>query len=112
MKQFAKPVLLRIYTDEDALHGDQAIFAVIVARAREAKLAGSTVLRGRMGFGAASHLHAHRPFDLSDNLPMVVELVDEEDKLRAFLAALSDLAGIGLATFEKIEVARYGRPDV
>jgi PII-like signaling protein len=84
---------------------DQIVFDM----AREAGLAGSTVLRGRMGFGEASHLHAHRPFDLSDNLPMVVELVDEDDKLRAFLDTLSDLAGIGLATVEKVEVARYGR---
>lgn len=89
--------------------GDQSTFAVIVARARDARLAGARVLRGRMGFGESSHVHAHRPFDLSDNLPMVVELVDEDEKLRAFLAGLADLAGIGLATFEKVEVAQYGK---
>lgn len=84
--------------------GDQSTFAVIVARARDARL-----LRGRIGFGESSHVHAHRPFDLSDNLPMVVELVDEDEKLRAFLAGLADLAGIGLPTFEKVEVAQYGK---
>jgi PII-like signaling protein len=62
-----------------------------------------------MGFGESSHVHAHRPFDLSDNLPMVVGLVDEYENLRAFTAGLADLAGIVLATFEKVEVAQYGK---
>lgn len=100
-------VLLRIYTDEDALHGDQSLVDLIVRKARQAGLAGATVLRGRLGFGQASHLHVHRPFGLDDNLPVVIELVDQEPALRAFVG----FGDIGLITFEKVEVARYGHPS-
>jgi PII-like signaling protein len=111
MKTPTQAVLMRIYTDEDALVGDRALVEIIVRRAREAHLAGATVLRGRMGFGHAARLHTHRPFDLRDNLPVVVELVDEEARLRAFLGRLDDLAEIGLITFEKVEVVRYRSPS-
>ena len=104
-----KAVLLRLYTDENALVGDRALSDEIVRRARGAKLAGATVLRGRKGFGKAALIHEHRPFDLSDNLPVVIEIVDEEASLRAFAASLNDLTDIGLATFEAVEVLRYGR---
>ena len=106
-----QPMLLRIYTDEPALFGDESLVSLIVQRARAAGLAGSTVLRGRLGFGQASHLHGHRPFSLSDNLPVVIECVDDEAKLRAFAAQLDDFQDIGLITFEKVEVVRYGRPS-
>ena len=95
-------VLLRIYTDENALSGAESLISVIVKRARAARLA------GRMGFGESARLHEVRPFDLSDNLPVVVEIVDEEFRLRSFLATLADLTDIGLVTFEKVEVLRYG----
>lgn len=108
MKTPGQAVLLRIYTDENALVGDRSLIDVIVHRARNAHLAGATVLRGRKGFGESARLHEHRPFALSDNLPVVVEIVDEEARLRAFLAALDDLQDIGLVTFEKVEVVRYG----
>lgn len=101
-------VLMRIYTDEDALIGDRTLVETLVERARRAHLAGATVLKGRAGFGETSRLHSHRPFDLRDNLPVVIEIVDEEEKLRAFLGALDDLTDIGLVTFEKVEVLRYG----
>lgn len=101
-------VLLRIYTDERALVGDRPLLDAIVKRARDARLAGITVLRGRKGFGESARLHEHRPFDLGDNLPVVVEIVDQEEALRAFLPALDDLQDIGLVTFEKVEVLRYG----
>ncbi|MBL8772230.1 MAG: DUF190 domain-containing protein [Phenylobacterium sp.] len=112
MKAPTQAVLMRIYTDEDALVGDRALAEVVVARAREAHLAGATVLRGQMGFGATSRLHASRPFELRRNLPVVVELVDEDSALRAFLARLDDLHDIGLVTLEKVEVVRYGPPTV
>lgn len=101
-------VLVRIYTDQDALSGDRSLFEAIVARARAASIAGATVLHGRMGYGHSSVVHAHRPFDLSDNLPVVIELVDQEQKLRRFVEDLSGTADIGLITFEKVEVVRYG----
>jgi len=101
-------VLLRIYTDESALVGDRSLMDVIVQRARQARLAGATVLRGRKGFGESARMHESRPFDFNDNLPVVIEMVDEETRLRAFLTTLDDLKGIGLVTFEKVEVLRYG----
>lgn len=108
MKAPTQAVLLRLYTDEDAMFGDRSLVEVIVHRARDAHLAGATALRGLMGFGGSARLHAHQLFDLGSNLPVVIEMVDDEDTLRAFLATLSDLRGIGLVTFEKVEVLRYG----
>ena len=101
-------VLLRIYTDEDALYGAEALAAVIVKRAREAQLAGATVLRGSLGYGHSSRLHAHRPFRLDDNMPVVIDIVDDEAPLRAFVVTLGEFHDIGLITFEKVEVVRYG----
>lgn len=101
-------VLLRIYTDEEALAGAQRLYTAVVRRARAAGLAGVTVLRGRVGFGEAARVHAHEPFDLKDNLPMVIEIVDHEDAARRFADSLADLRHIGLVTIEKIEVLRYG----
>jgi PII-like signaling protein len=108
MQTPGQAVLLRIYSDEQALLGDQSLIDVIVRRAQEARLAGITVLRGLKGFGAGARLHQHRTFALSDNLPVVIEIVDEEDTLRAFVQAIGDLPEIGLVTFEKVEVLRYG----
>ena len=108
MQTPGQAVLLRIYTDENALVGDRSLIDVIIRRARDAHLAGATVLRGRKGFGESARLHEHRPFDLNDNLPVVIEFVDEEARLRAFLPQLDDLKDIGLITFEKVEVLRYG----
>lgn len=101
-------VLLRIYTDQEALWGSRPLFEAVVQRAREARLAGITVLRGRVGFGESARIHAHEPFDLKDNLPLVIEIVDDEDPLRRFADSLTDLRHIGLITFEKVEVLRYG----
>jgi PII-like signaling protein len=101
-------VLLRIYTDEQALLGDRSLIDEVVRRAQEARLAGATVLRGLKGFGAGARLHQHRTFALNDNLPVVIEVVDEDGKLRAFVETLKDLDDIGLVTFEKVEVLRYG----
>jgi PII-like signaling protein len=100
--------LLRIYTDENAVFGAQSLIDLIIRRAREAHLAGATVLRGRKGFGKAAHVHGHRDLGFDDNLPVVIEIVDEEARLRPFVSGLEDLHDIGLVTFEKVEVLRYG----
>ena len=98
--------LLRIYTDEHAIVGDRPLFELVVERARQAALAGATVLRGRLGYGRSTLLHAHRIFDLDGNLPLVVEIIDEQERLRAFATGLSDLDNIGVITLEKVEVLR------
>jgi PII-like signaling protein len=102
-------VLLRIFTSEGARDGGRPLYEAIIRRAREAKLAGATVLRGPMGFGASAKLHNASIIDLAADLPLVIEIVDSDEKLRPFAAALADLDDIGLVTFEKVEVVHYGR---
>ncbi|MFN4175565.1 DUF190 domain-containing protein [Phenylobacterium sp.] len=101
--------LLRIYTDEAAFFGDRRVYQVIAIRAQEAGLAGATVLQALVGFGHTPHVHRHRVLD--DDQSVVVEIVDEEDRLRAFAAALSDLPDIGLITLEEVEVLSQARRD-
>ncbi|TPG21678.1 DUF190 domain-containing protein [Sphingomonas koreensis] len=98
-------MLLRLYTDENAHVGDRRVVDELVRRAREAGLAGATVLRGRIGFGTrAGPIHQHHSLGVGDNMPMVVEIVDDESPLRAFVAGLGGLRHIGLATIERVEV--------
>ena len=98
-------MLLRLYTDENAHVGDRRLVDELVRRARDAGLAGATVLRGRVGLGTrAGPIHQHHSLGVGDNMPMVVEIVDEEAPLRAFVARLGGLRHIGLATLERVEV--------
>jgi PII-like signaling protein len=83
---------------------------VIVERARTARLAGATVLRGRLGYGRSARLHAHHAFDAEGDLPLVVEIVDHTERLRAFAGGLADFEGIGLVTLEAVEILA-GLPD-
>lgn len=105
----AKCALLRIYTEERAKNGSKPLYEVIVLKARQDGLAGATVLRGPMGFGESHHIHNANILDLSSNLPLVIEIVDGEDKLRAFVASLEDFRSIGLVTIEKVDVLHYGK---
>ncbi len=99
--------LLRIFIGESDRHGHQPLYEAIVLRARELKLAGATVLRSPMGFGAQSHLHTAKILRLSDDLPMVIEIVDTEEKIQAFLPTLEGMMGGGLVTLEKVRVIHY-----
>lgn len=99
--------LLRLYTDEDARHGDRPVAEIVVERARAHGLAGATVLRGRLGFGTHA-LHAHRFLGVGDNPPVVIEIVDDEARLRAFVPGLADLRSVALVTLERVEVLRGG----
>ncbi|ALK07845.1 DUF190 domain-containing protein [Blastochloris viridis] len=107
-------MLLRIFFGESDRHGHQALYEAIVTKARECQLAGATVLRGPMGFGQSSRLHTAKILRLSFDLPMVVEIVDTEDKIRGFLPMLDAMMSAGptsgLVTLEKVEVLQYG-PD-
>jgi PII-like signaling protein len=103
--------LMRIYTDETARAGHKALFEAIVLKARDMGLAGATVLRGPMGFGHSHHIHTASILNLSESLPVVIELVDDETKLKAFCNALESFDAIGLVTLEKVQVLHYGPSD-
>jgi uncharacterized protein len=100
-------VILRIFIGESDRHEHKPLYEVIVLKAREAHLAGATVLRGPMGFGKSSRLHTAKILRLSMDLPMVIEIVDSEEKIRAFLPALDGMMGGGLVTMEKVQVIDY-----
>lgn len=101
-------VLLRVFIGEGDRHQGKPLYEAIVLRAREMHLAGATVLRGPMGFGHSSRLHTSKILRLSEDLPLVIEIVDEEAKLNGFLPVLDSLMGSGLVTLEKVKVLRYG----
>jgi PII-like signaling protein len=100
-------MLLRIFIGEgDELKG-APLYEKIVLRAREQKLAGATVLRGPMGFGKSSHLHTAKILRLSLDLPMVIEIVDSEEKIREFLPVLDGMIQGGLVTLERVQAIMY-----
>ena len=101
-------LLLRIYTEEGKQNGHRPLYEDIVMKARAAKLAGATVLRGPMGYGLHARIHTAKILDLSAKLPLVIEIVDSEEKIRAFLAELNTMRDLGLVTLEKVEVVHYG----
>jgi PII-like signaling protein len=95
-------VLLRIFIGEDDKAGKLPLYEAVVLAAREQGLAGATVLRGPIGFGRSSLLR------LSQDLPIIIEIVDAEEKISAFVPRLQELMGSGLVTLEKVQVLRYG----
>ncbi|MCB1527819.1 MAG: DUF190 domain-containing protein [Hyphomicrobiaceae bacterium] len=101
--------LLRIYVGEAQRHDHQPLYEAIVLKAREKQLAGATVLRGPMGFGHTSTMHTAKILRLSEDLPFVVEIVDEEAKIMAFVDEISGMIGSGLVTVEKVRVLLYGK---
>lgn len=101
-------VLLRIYFGEDDKFEHKPLHEAIVLKAREMHLAGATVLRGHIGFGHSSHIHTTKILRLSQDLPIVVELVDSREKIDAFLPVLDSMMSSGLVTMEKVQVLQYG----
>jgi PII-like signaling protein len=101
-------VLLRIFIGEDDKLNGSPLYEAIVMRARKMHLAGATVLRGPMGFGASSRLHTTKILRLSEDLPLVIEIVDSEDKINDFLPVLDGIMSSGLITLEKVQVLQYG----
>ena len=101
-------MLLRIFFGEDAKFQCRPLYEAVVLKARELHLAGATVLRGPMGFGLSSRLHTAKILRLSEDLPMVVEIVDTEEKIKAFLPTLDAMMPSGLVTLEKVQVLQYG----
>ena len=108
----ADAVLLRIFLGETDHRDGKPLYEAIVLKARELQLAGATVLRGPMGYGHSSHLHTAKILRLSADLPLVIEIVDSEDKINAFLRVLDPMMGSGLVTLERVKVLRYGKGPV
>ena len=100
-------VLLRIFLGESDRWEHIPLYEAIVMAARAAHLAGATVLRGPMGFGKSSRLHTAKILRLSVDLPLVIEIVDSEEKINAFLPRREQMMGGGLVTLEKVKVLHY-----
>jgi PII-like signaling protein len=111
MKITGQAVLLRVFMGESDKLGHLPLYEAIVKRARDADLAGATVLKGVLGFGATARIRTHKILDLSSDLSMIVEIVDEEDKINAFKDTLSELfeqSGCGgLVTLENVRIIHY-----
>ena len=103
-------VLLRVFIGEDDKFEHHPLYEAIVLKAREAHLAGATVVRGPMGFGHSSRLHTTKILRLSQDLPLIVEIVDSQAKIDAFLPELDRMMSSGLVTLEKVQVLQYGAP--
>lgn len=101
--------LLRIFIGEAMQYGDRPLYEAIVLKAREMHIAGATVLRGGLGYGHSSRLHTAKVLRLSDDLPLVIEIVDSEANITEFLLVLDPMMSSGgLVTIEKIQVLQYG----
>src|SRR6516165_12624528 len=101
-------ILLRIFFGEDDKVNHRPLHEAIVLKAREMHLAGATVLRGHVGFGHSSRIHTTKILRLSQDLPVIVEIVDSQDKIDAFLPVLDGMMTSGLVTIEKVQVLQYG----
>jgi hypothetical protein len=100
-------VLLRIFIGESDRFEHLPLYEAIVLKARELHLAGATVIRGSMGFGKSSRIHTTKILRLSVDLPLIIEIVDSEEKINAFLPVLDKMMGNGLVTLEKARVIHY-----
>ncbi len=107
MKLPEEGMLLRIFVGESDKYKGKALYEQIVIKARELNLAGATVLRGIMGFGADSRMHSAKILRLSEDLPVVIELVDTEENLNKLLPFLDETVQEGLITLEKARVIKY-----
>jgi len=106
-------MLLRIFIGESDRWEHKPLYEAIVLKAREMHMAGATVLRGPMGFGKTSHLHTAKILRLSMDLPLIIEIVDSEEKINVFLPVLDKMMGGGLVTLEKVKVIDYrAGPDL
>lgn len=104
-------VLLRIFFGEDDKFEHLPLYEAIVLKAREMHLAGATVLRGSVGFGHSSRIHTTKILRLSQDLPIVVEIIDSKEKIDIFLPVLDGMMSSGLVTLERVQVLQYGAPN-
>lgn len=113
MKISREGCLLRVFVGESDRFQGRPLYEALVLKARERQLAGATVLRGIMGFGANSRLHTAKVLRLSEDLPMVIEIVDAQEKIDAFLPEVDAMVREGLVTLERVQVLKYvaNRPE-
>lgn len=107
MKLSGTGKLLRIFIGESDRHGNQPLYVAIVEAARRNGLSGATVFKGVEGFGGHSVVHAARVFDLSTDLPVLIEIVDSEERIQSFLPTLDEMVHEGLVTLETVEIIHY-----
>jgi PII-like signaling protein len=107
MKLPSEAELLRIFLGESDRHHGRPLYEVVVEEARRRGLAGATVLRGILGFGAHSRIHTAKLLRLSEDLPMVIEIVDRPERVSEFLPFLDEVIGEGLVTLERVRVIMY-----
>ncbi|MFW6082187.1 MAG: DUF190 domain-containing protein [Desulfosalsimonas sp.] len=107
MKLPSESMLLRIFIGETDKFENRPLYKVIVEEARRKGMAGATVLRGMLGFGANSRIHTAQILRLSEDLPLIIEIVDSEEKINSFLPQLDTMIGEGLVTLEKTRVITY-----
>lgn len=109
MKRETQGRRVRIYVGEsDQWHG-RALYAAIVQEARKRGMAGATVARGVMGYGAGTAIHEAHVFQLSNDLPVVIEIIDSEEKIASFLPTLDGMVQEGLVTTSAVEILRYDK---
>jgi PII-like signaling protein len=111
MKIPAEGMLLRVFIGESDKHKGRPLYEVIVGEARRRGLAGATVWKGFMGFGAHSRMHTAKILELSQDLPIVIEIVDAKEKVEAFLPVLDELVAEGLVTVEPARIILYRGPE-
>lgn len=111
MKLPSEAEILRVFIGESDRYSGKPLFEAIVEEARKSGMAGATVVRATMGFGAASRLHTAKVLRLSEDLPMVVEIVDKPERIEAFLPTLDKMVSEGLITIEKVRVIAYRHGD-
>ncbi len=113
MKLFSEARLLRIFIGENDKHNGRLLYRVIVEKAHQRQLAGATVLRGVLGFGLNSRIRTTGILRLSEDLPIVIEIVDEPERIAAFVAEIDGLIGEGLVTVQPVEVKiyRHSQPE-
>lgn len=107
MKLPSEAERLRIYVDETDKFEGRPLYEVIVEQARRRGMAGATVTRGALGFGAHSRIHTAKILRLSEDLPMIVEIVDKPERIAEFLPELDAMIGEGLVTVDKVRVILY-----
>lgn len=108
MTQTTDATLLRLFIGESDEHAGRPLHEAIVLKARETGIAGATVFRGAMGYGRSSRLHTTKILRLSEDLPVVIEIVDASDRIERFLAEAEPMLGSCLVTLESVRIVRYG----